>query len=397
MQMQNENYFVTIPEAFQLLNDNCVESKIGEVLLKDANRYILAEDVFSPINMPPFRQSAMDGYALCIHDALEYTLVGEIKAGDAVQYELKPGQAVKIFTGAPVPHSAQAVIQIEKVTSVLNGIHLQEVPKQELNVRALGEQIKKSDLALTKGVSLNPAAIGFLAGLGFSKVKVYKKPSVGIIVTGNELVEASSVLEEGKIFESNAIMLHTALLNEHYAGVEVFRVKDTLEETIAVLKQALALHDVLVVSGGISVGDYDYVAEALRQLSVFPLFYKVKQKPGKPLYVGKKDEKMVFALPGNPAACLTCFYVYVLPVLKRISGATNNLFQPVKMKLKSGLKVNDMRDQFLKAKISHDTVEVLTHQSSAMLNSFALSNALVFVPSGTYVLTTDEYVNVIPL
>ena len=201
-QMQNENYFVTIPEAFQLLNDNCVESKIVEVLLKDANRYILAEDVFSPINMPPFRQSAMDGYALCIHNALEYTQVGEIKAGDAVQYELKPGQAVKIFTGAAVPDSAQAVMQIEKVTCALNGIHLQEVPKQELNVRALGEQIKKSDLALTKGVSLNPAAIGFLAGLGLSKVKVYKKPSVAIIVTGNELVEASSVLEEGNIFES---------------------------------------------------------------------------------------------------------------------------------------------------------------------------------------------------
>jgi molybdopterin molybdotransferase len=391
------NYFVGIDEAFQLLNDNCTAPTVVEISLKDANRYVLAADLYSGINMPPFRQSAMDGYALCLHDSFVYTLVGEVKAGDAIQIELKPGQAVKIFTGAAVPDSAQSVIQIEKVTCANDEVILQEGPREQQNVRALGEQIKQGELALPKGTVLNPAAIGFLAGLGFSSVAVFSKPSVGIIVTGNELVDSTLSLSAGKIFESNSIMLQSALHNEHYPKVEVYKVNDTLQGTINILKDALTKHDVLIISGGISVGDYDFVEKALRELAVSPLFYKVKQKPGKPLYVGKQDAKMIFALPGNPAACLTCFYVYVLPVLKRLSGNENVLFQPIKLQLKSDLNVNDARDQFLKAKISFNSVEVLTHQSSAMLNSFALANALVYVPNGNYTLKSGEEVQVISL
>ncbi|WP_333667080.1 molybdopterin molybdotransferase MoeA, partial [Flavobacterium sp.] len=295
---------ISVTEAFSVLNQLTFSLKEKEVSLWEAHNHVLAETLYSPINMPPFRQSNMDGFALCLHDSLEYEIIGEVKAGDENQILLKLGQAVKIFTGAAVPDSAQAVIQIEKVSVTGNQLQLQEDVVAETNVRPLGSQIKQNDMALEKGAFLNPATIGFLAGLGFTQVKVYQKPTVAIVVTGNELVPPGQSLPYGKVYESNAIMLQTALCNAHYDEVKVYQVNDDFENTKSTLATAMAESDVVLVSGGISVGDYDFVGKALETLEVETLFYKVSQKPGKPLLVGKKDEKLIFALPGNPAASL---------------------------------------------------------------------------------------------
>lgn len=385
---------ITVSEAFSILQNNLPTPQEENSALLEARKKILSRSILSPIHMPPFRQSAMDGYAVCIHDNLTYQIIGEIKAGDAESFVLQPGQAVKIFTGAPVPDSAQAMIPIEKVVVTQSVLILQSVPKLEDNIRPIGEQIKKGELALEKGTQLDAAAIGFLAALGITIVPVFKKPSVGIVVTGNELLAPGTPLTFGKVYESNGVMLEAALLDSLAQEVTRYTVKDDFESTKNILQTAIEMHDVILVSGGISVGDYDFVAQALQELEVKTLFHKVNQKPGKPLYLGGKNNKLIFALPGNPAACLTCFYVYVLPTLKKISGQITQYKAINSLPLDHHLSVNNSRSQFLKAKITNGKVTILSHQASSMLNTFSTANALVYVVDGNYELKENELVTV---
>ena len=385
---------IAVNEAFSILDDITFSLKEKEVLLSDARNLVLAETVFSPIDMPPFRQSNMDGFALSLHDSLAYTVIGEVKAGDSQTYKLQPGQAVKIFTGAAVSDTAQAVIQIEKVTVQGNQLQLQEPVQPETNVRPKGSQISKNEVALQKGTFLNAAAIGFLAGLGFTSVRVYQKPKAGIVVTGNELVQPGQPLPEGKVYESNAIMLQSALYNANYNEVRLYEVNDDLENTKTVLQIAINENDVVLVSGGISVGDYDFVGSALKSLAVETLFYKVNQKPGKPLFAGKLKDKIIFALPGNPAASLTCFYIYVKPTLQKLSGE-KAFYNPItQMNIAHDYEVLNSRDQFLKAIIDGNVVRILSHQDSSMLDSFALANALVYLPNGNYQIAKGDKVKI---
>jgi molybdopterin molybdotransferase len=252
---------ITVAEAFAILEKQHYTKQIVELPLLESHNHVLAETVFSPIDMPPFRQATMDGFALCLHDTLKYKIVGEIKAGDFFEGILNRGEAIKIFTGAFVPDEANAVIQIEKVIVNNAIVQLQETINPETNIRHKGAQIKEKDIALEKGAFLNSAAIGFLAGLGFTSIKVYEKPSIGIVVTGNELVTAGQSLPQGKVYESNTIMLQTALCNANFNEVIAYQVKDDFESTKAILAKAINENDVVLVSGGISVGDYDFVGK----------------------------------------------------------------------------------------------------------------------------------------
>ena len=385
---------ITVLEAFSILENNLPSAQEIQYSLLQARKHVLSQTLFSPINMPPFRQSAMDGFAVCLYDGLEYEIIGEVKAGDFETFVLKPGQAIKIFTGAPVPDSAQAMIPIEKVMVEHSILKLQIIPQPNENIRPIGEQIKEGAVALEKGCKLDAAAIGFLAGLGFTTVPVYKKPKIGVVVTGNELLAPGTLLTHGKVYESNGVMLQSALLDAFYENVTVYKVKDDFVSTKNTLSEAIKGNEVVLVSGGISMGDYDFVAQALHELEVKTLFYKVNQKPGKPLFAGKLNEKMIFALPGNPAACLTCLYVYVLPTLKALSGEVCE-YHPIKSSLLThDYRVNNSRSQFLKAATTEDGVTILSHQASSMLNSFSVANALVYVAEGQYELKVSDKVQV---
>lgn len=388
---------ISTSEAFSILETVSHSKRVVELSLLEARTHVLSETVYSTINMPPFRQATMDGFAISLHEELHYEIIGEVKAGDFFEGGLQAGQALKIFTGAAIPDAAQAVIQIEKVTVTDSVLSIHERMKPETNVRQLGAQIMKNDVALEIGTVLNPAAIGFLTGLGFTKVKVWQKPSVGIIVTGNELISAGENLSTGKVYESNAIMLQTALYDSNFNDISLYKVNDDLENTKNTLEKAIHENDFVLVSGGISVGDYDFVGKALESLNVETLFYKVNQKPGKPLFAGKQNEKIIFALPGNPAASLTCFYVYVLPTLQKRSGVNYKYGSQLVKSLADDFTVDNPRSQFLKAFISDDEVAILPYQDSGMLNSFALANALVYVADGKYQLSKGDKVSVYPM
>jgi molybdopterin molybdotransferase len=380
---------ISVEQATQIISENSQQTdKSIDINLIDALSFVLFQDVLSTINMPPFRQSAMDGYAINLYDAKTYTLIGEVKAGDGHQLHLKPGDAVRIFTGAPVPDSANAVVMQEKISSQNHTLIIDSNITINENIRPLGEQVLEGQVALKKGVKLTAAAIAYLTTLGITQVKVYKKPSIAIVVTGNELVQAGQPLQYGQIYESNAIMLISALKQAGYTDVSTYSVSDHYEKTLQVLKEVIHENDIVLVSGGISVGDYDFVGKALKELGVVEHFYKVNQKPGKPLFFGKKDDKIIFALPGNPAASLSCFYIYVIAAIEKLSGNLNFKIKRVKAVSKSEFIKKGERAQFLKAIYKDGKVEILEGQNSSMLHTFALANALV------YLADTDESVKI---
>lgn len=389
---------ISVEQALDIVQKSIVPTlNFEHIHVVKAMGCILFEDIISPINMPPFRQSAMDGYALFLNGESTYSIIGEVKAGDDHQITLNKGEAVRIFTGAPVPDTANAVIMQEKVTVKQHELTIESTVSLNENIRPLGEQVSKDQIALDKGTRITPAAIGFLTSLGITEIVVYIKPSIAIVVTGNELVEAGKDLAFGQIYGSNAVMLTSALNKLGFRNVSSFRVDDDYNNTLNLLENVITDHDVVLVSGGISVGDYDFVGKALQELEVEQLFYKVKQKPGKPFFFGKKEKKVIFALPGNPAAALSCFYVYVNPAIQKMSG--NMHFSLIKIKAKAEFNYTKKGDRshFLKAIYRNGKVEILDGQSSSMLHTFALANALVYVPETVNSIEINDEIEVILL
>ena len=372
---------VSVEEALQIIAKNTPTLQSVTLPLLKARGMVTAQDVQAPIDLPPFDQSAMDGYAINIHPEKKYAIIGEVAAGDVKEVLLKAGEAVRIFTGAMVPNTANAVVMQEKVTRLGDNIMLMEDAVAGSNIRPRGEQIAKGDLALQKGTELTPPAIGFLAGMGIMEVNVFDKPRVGIVITGNELVEGGEVLKLGQIYEGNSKMLLAAVDRFGIETCTTYRVADNFMATCEVLSKAFQENDVVLVNGGISVGDHDYVYNALIALDVDPLFYKVRQKPGKPLFFGKRGNKIVFALPGNPASALTCFYLYVYPALQKIMGQLGKGLERRKLMVTTSITNTFGRALLLKARVlENGEVEILEGQSSAMLHTYSLANALVYVP-----------------
>ena len=365
-----------------------------KVALKDAIGKVLSTTVRSKIDMPPFRQSAMDGYALHTHDSDTYTIIDEVKAGDTHMPELKAGEAVRIFTGAMVPDTANAVIMQEKTQRDDLTLTIEGELKEGANIRPLGEQIRENNIAMKEGEALTPAGISFLQGLGITEVDVVQSLTAVIVITGDELVPAGNELSKGKIYESNGVMLQTALSKAGIEDTEIIRVKDNYEATLDVLAKAIKENDLVLISGGISVGDYDFSGKALLELGVEQQFYKVKQKPGKPLFYGKKENSLIFSLPGNPAAALTCFYVYVLRAIHLTQGIGFPGLIRTQLPMTWAYQKKGDRAQFMKAKILSNGVELLSHQSSAMLRSMAEANALVYLPADKFVFDAKEMVDV---
>ncbi len=388
---------ISVNEALSKINTHKQTAPPVKRHITQCLGYVIAENVYALIDMPPFRQSAMDGYAVNHAHNNAYKVIGEIKAGDSPNVTLQKGEAVRIFTGAAVPNTANAVIMQEKINVTNTTITSSQSPTIEQNIRPLGEQIKKDTLALEKNTTLTPTNLSFLASIGIHELLVYPKPKVGIIITGSELTAPGSPLEFGKIYESNSLLLSTTLQNEHINDFTIYRVKDDYQSTEDLLKKVIAENDFVLVSGGISVGDYDFVGKALKNLNTIEIFYKIKQKPGKPLFFGKKDTTYVFALPGNPASALTCFYIYALPLLRNFSNCKKvHLTKEVK-KISHDYQVKGIRAQFLKAKITNNHVEILDFQSSAMIHGFNKANALVFIPENTNFIKICEEVEVILL
>lgn len=388
---------IEVKEALEIVAANSTNLSTEKIAVKKALGYVLAETIYSPISMPPFRQSAMDGYAFIHSERYQYDIVGISQAGDHSNIKLKENEAIRIFTGAYVPDSADTVIMQEHVMANENSILIATKPEPFTNVRNKGEQINIEDVVFDANTVITPAAIGFLACLGITEITVYKKPKVAVLVTGNELVKPGKKLSKGKTYESNSVMLEAALQTIGIKKIKVHTVKDNLKATQKALKSILKKNDIVLISGGISVGDYDFVKEALLKNGVEELFYKINQKPGKPMFFGSKKDTLVFALPGNPASSLTNFYIYVYPAVRNRMGFSNTHLPKIVRKLNNAIENTTGKTLFLKALYDEKNVTILDGQSSAMLNSFAIANGLVIVPQDTENIKKGQLVTILPI
>jgi molybdopterin molybdotransferase len=369
---------ISVTEAKEIIQQRVKSLHPVYLPLKDAAGLTLAADVTAITNIPNFRQSSMDGYAIKYAAGNStFQLRGEMAAGATMQVEISANEAARIFTGAPLPTGADTVVMQERV-EVADGHILINDPKisQHQHVREKGAEVKEGDIAMLAGAILSPAAIGFLAGIGITKVAVFPAPVVTIIVTGNELQEPGRPLKFGQVYESNSVMLQSALHQIGIKEINILRAFDDLKSLEAILTNALSSSDVILLTGGVSVGDYDFVVEAATNAGVKQGFHKIKQKPGKPLYFGTKDQKIIFGLPGNPSSVLSCFYQYVLP------GIGTMMKKDLSLKTVEGTLTHDYSKgagltHFLKGSYAKGSVTPLHAQESFRLHAFAQADCLI--------------------
>jgi molybdopterin molybdotransferase len=368
-------------EALALLFQRIPFTGKETLSLGEAQGRVLAEDVHSDLDLPPFHQSSMDGYAIRFMDrSADLRVVGELRAGAAHPLSIGEGEAVRVFTGAPLPEGGDTVIMQEKVEKVGDAIRCKETEMVEgMHVRSVGAEIKIGDLAMARGTVLSSAALGYLGSLGRSRVAVRTVPKVSLVLTGDELVPAGEKLDFGQVYESNSLALLSAFKAQGVEAVEVKFAKDDRAALKATLEEALNTADLVVCVGGVSVGEYDLVVPVAEELGVKPCFHKVKQKPGKPLFFGTKGERWFLGLPGNPSSALVCFYVYVVPVLQAWLGK-EALSARLRAKVMAPYEKKAGLTHFLKAWHSEGEVWPLGAQESYRLHTFKEANALMVLP-----------------
>ena len=397
---------ISTHEAKEIVSNSTPLLSPVKSVLGNAEGKVLAENVYAPVDIPAFPQSSMDGYAFSFEGWKQHKklkIVGEVVAGTNKKITLGPENTVRIFTGGAVPIGADTVVMQEKAKAYNEELIIEDETLQVgTSVRPRGSEIKAGVLALKKESQLSPAAIGFLAGIGIAEVKVYPNPSISIIITGNELQQPGRHLEHGQVYESNSFALKAVLKQLQIEEVQFSYAIDNPKVVTSALQRALQQSDVVLLTGGISAGDYDFVLQATQECGVEKLFHKVKQRPGKPLYFGIKTiendtdgqaTKLVFGLPGNPSSVLTCFYQYVTPALEKISRR-KKILRTLRVPLSRPFQKTAGLTHFLKGVYDGMTATPLDAQESYRLSSFAIANCLIQVDEEITSLKEGEMVDV---
>ncbi len=362
-----------------------------EIGLNEAVGRVLAEGVDSDIDMPPFPKAAMDGFALRATDVegtpTRLRVVGEIPAGVFPEFSIGPGEAAKIMTGAPVPNGADSVQMVEKTSGFGHTeieIFERVVPGE--HVCRKGEDMTAGQEVLRAGRVLSPAEIGILASVGKERVRVHRSPEVAILVTGDELVARGVRPEQGQIRDSNGPMVAALVRGASGRVREAGIVSDRGNALERAVEEGLTA-DVMLLTGGVSAGEYDRVADVLRSAGVEILFHRVAIKPGKPLLFGRRGSTLVFGLPGNPVSVLVTFRLFVEPAIRKMRGLTPDGEWRFQARLVREIRKKPDRTWYLPARVrfedSEILAEVLETHGSADLGGFAMGGALVVAPLGT--------------
>lgn len=388
--------------AQKLVLDNTSIPFPTEKSIYEINSDILAEDVRAQKDIPFFPNSAMDGFALCSEEMqiapVALKMKGCIRAGDSPKIKVDKGEAVKIMTGAPMPNGADAVVMVEDTEEKGKDVLVKKTVKKGENVRNQGEEIKKGQIGLKKGISLNPASLGFLASLGREKVMVFSQPKVSVLVTGNELVRPGNELKSGKIWESNSVALNAALDELDIKPISLGIARDNLQDLEKRIKEGLRSSDILLICGGVSVGEYDLVQEVLLKLKIKKIFWRIAAKPGKPTFFGTKGKKLIFGLPGNPASVLVTFLEYVRPAILKMKGRNDVMLPEAEAILEEKLQKKAGRSNFLRGifreKNGKKYVESAGLQNSHILESFARANCLIYLEKDKKIFKPGERVKI---
>ena len=357
------------------------------VLLAQAAGRVLAKDVAAAVNLPRFDNSAMDGYAVIAAEArrgAQLQCVGEVPAGTAFEGILQSGQCLRIFTGSPMPTGANAVVMQEDTCVKADRVEIIDGVKPFEHIRLRGEDVKEAEPIGHAGEVMHAGRLQLLGAAGVSRVEVYRRPIVGVLATGDELREPGEALGEGGIHESNRLAL-AELIRETGAEARVYPlVNDTLDATKAALQQAFDECDAVVTSGGVSVGDHDYVKPALEALGGELEFWKVRIKPGKPFVYGRLRGKPLFGVPGNPVSAMVTFLVLVRPGILKLNGATDLELPAHPGVLADPLVNRGDRRHFMRVRVDvAGQVHAAGLQASHAVGPLGQANALVDVPPET--------------
>lgn len=416
----------SVEEARRIVLAQAMTLGSERVRLGDGIGRVLAQDLVAEASLPPFDNSAMDGYAIHSSDAagasrehpVTLRLVGEVAAGEVRERAVSRGEAVKIMTGAPLPPGADSVVALEEARLRSDGHQGQaecrtrgasgrgkqveifgEVPPGR-HVRKVGEDIKTGEVALAAGTRIQLQHVGLLASLGYAEVPVFRAPSIAVLATGSELIEIGGQLAPGKIRNSNSLTLLTLLRGLGLRATDLGIVTDDH----ALIRQRLeeaAKHDVVLISGGVSVGEHDLVKRVLRDLGMETLFWRVNMKPGKPLLFGRWRDSVVFGLPGNPISSVVCFLEFIAPYLRKATGEHDPTDGLVHARLTQPLRKKEPKPLFLTAQLREEAGTLLVtptpQQGSGMLNSLAQANAFIVVPEDIMELAAGSLVEVVPL
>jgi molybdopterin molybdotransferase len=370
-----------------------------DVPLDEALGRVLAEEVRSAGNVPPFDSSAMDGYAVVAGPATELPVVGESRAGRPAEKPLDPGEAMRISTGAAMPEGATAVVPVERVEAGENGrVRVPDTQPGD-HIRRAGEDVREGDPVIGAGSELDPAGVAVLAALGHAHARCARVPHVAVLVTGDELVEPGKPLGPGQIRDSNAYALSAQASR---AGARVTSrtiVRDERDSTEKAFAQALREADVVIGSGGVSVGPHDHVKPALAALGVEERFWGVRLRPGKPTWFGTaSDGKLVFGLPGNPVSAMITFHLFARPALRALMGADPSGGTRASAVLDVPLPRNPNREEVVRCRLHADDdgwhVEPTKEQGSHVLTSMLGARAYALVPAGEGELPTGSRVDI---
>lgn len=383
-------------EALRLILENVSVLPSEKTKLENASGRVLAEDIHAREDLPPFDNSAMDGFAVRVEDCAGATKENPallevretLRAGDIAAVKIQAKEAVKIMTGAPVPEGAQAVVMVEATASDGNGkVKILQAPEEGEHIRLKGEDVRRGDLLLKKGTLIRPYEVALLAAQGIAEIPAVWRATAAVLSTGSELVEYSQALSPGKIRNSNGPALAACL--SRWGALPLYKgiVQDDPAELKKALKEALEISDITLISGGVSVGDFDYTKKVLEELGLKVIFWKAAIKPGKPLLFGLWEGKPVFGLPGNPVSVLVCLEEFVRPAIEKMQGRTPSYpSYHLKGIVENGYRKEESRQQYLFCQARQEKegfrLRILKPQGSAMLGMASQANALAVAPIG---------------
>ena len=397
---------ISVDTAVKIVTDVIEPLPAKTVPFESALGLCLAQDVRSDIDMPPFDRSAMDGYAVIAEDTvrapIELTIIEDIAAGYMPTIKVMCGQASKIMTGAAVPEGADAVVKVEETEdlSANNRVKILRAIDRGRNISKMGEDMKVGQVVLHKGMPIRPQEIGILATVGKARVEVFPTPTVGIISTGTELVDVESKPSTAQIRNSNGYSL-AAQARRLKVDIEILGiVKDTKEDISRIMHRGLQ-KDILILSGGVSMGEYDLVGDVMKDLNTQIYFEKVALRPGKPVIFGKKDKTLIFALPGNPVASFVTFELFIYPAIRKMMGFSTLHRTTVKASLEVEILVKRKRREYRPALLRmHNNqwfVSPVEWHGSADLLSTTRANCLLIVREDAEKLSVGQLVDVILL
>jgi len=386
---------VTIEKALELIYTNTKKKATKIIPIEEALGYILAQDIIATHNLPPYDNSAMDGYAVKVEDSGKCLPVGcTIFAGDNYKEELKHNEAIKIMTGARIPLGTQCIVPIEDVVACDEGIVLPKNLTLSKHIRFAGEDIKKEQKILQKGDRIDAHQVTLLASQGISHIEVYKKPRVAVFASGNELKMHFENVTEYQLYNTNT---PTLLSRAKELGCEVEFIgtaSDTLQDINAHIKSALDC-DLVITSGGVSVGDADFTKEAFGSFGYEILFDKVAIKPGKPTTFGKIGDKLILNLPGNPLAAALNFELFGRAVIHAMSGIRAKFIAPMRAKMKSDLHLRGGRRSVVPGYYDGEYFTICEQFAPGMISPLANANAFMVVSEAAKSIEAGKEIKII--